>query len=250
MVTALIRNKAISEGGTDKPVRKSLVSLSEKDSQRLGKGLLIVTGIVVVGVGIWAGKKIIGKMVSNQESGKGFDEGLPAATAKKLKMGFENDGWPGTDEAKVREALMQIPSQESFEKVKRSYQKQFSSNLVNDLQDELSSSEYEEMIQIIRTKPQTDKDAKSGTSTVTPAQLDAWSVRLKEAFDYETWGMFGGTDEDAILAVVREIPTQRAAMQLSVAYQKKYGTALWDDLKDELSDDYISQITSMIQQKP
>ena len=250
MVQTHIRNKALPGGGTDKPSRNRLVSLSQKDSQRLGKGLLILGGIIVLAGSFWIGKKIIGKAVSNKESGKGFDEGTPAAIAKKLMMGFENDGWPGTDEEKVREALIQIPSQESFEKVKRSYQKQFNKNLVNDLQDELSSSEYEEMIQIIRTKPQTDHDAKTGGGGVTNAQLEAWSVRLHEAFNYSTWGMFGGTDEDAVLAVVREVPTQRAAMQLSVAYEKKYSTNLWADMKDELSSDYINLITGMIQQKP
>lgn len=250
MVQTLIRNKALPGGGTDKPSRNRLVSLSQKDSQRLGKGLMIVSGLIVIGVATWIGKKVIGKAVSNNESGKGFDEGSTAAIAKKLKMGFENDGWPGTDEEKVREALIQIPSQEFFERVKKSYQKQFNQNLVNDLQDELSSGEYEEMIQIIRTKPQTDAEAKSGSSTVTNTQLDAWSVRLKEAFDYETWGMFGGTDEEAVLAVVREVPTQRAAMQLAVVYEKKYSTSLWNDMQAELSSEYIQQITGMIQQKP
>ena len=51
---------------------------------------MIVGGIIVLGSAFWIGKKVIGKVVSNNESGKGFDEGSTAAIAKKLKMGFEN----------------------------------------------------------------------------------------------------------------------------------------------------------------
>lgn len=186
-------------------------------------GLLIAAG---VGGTIWLGRKIILDVISNKEELKSFDEGAPATTAKQIKMAFENDGWWGTNTEALRRALMAVASQEEWDSVIQSYQKQYHANLIRDMADELQSTEYNEMMQIIGSKP-----AKKGQAA--PAtQYRAWAKRLKAAFD-KTYGFLPGTDSVAVSVTLQEIPTQAAFVKAGVEYKTLYGTNLFDDLKAE-----------------
>lgn len=189
----------------------------------------IVYGLLAaatVGGTIWIGRKIILNTISNKEELKSFDEGTPATTAKQIKMAFDNDGWWGTNTDALREALISIASQEDWDKVIKSYQKQYNSNLIRDMADELQSTEYNEMMQIINAKP-----AKKGQAP--PAtQYRAWAKRLKAAFDKE-YGFLPGTDGVAVKVTLDEIPTQAAFVKVGVEYKTLYGTNLFDDLKSE-----------------
>lgn len=191
--------------------------------ERVIYGLLIAAG---VGGTIWLGRKIILDVISNKEELKSFDEGDPATTAKQIKMAFENDGWWGTNTEALRRALMAVASQEEWDSVIQSYQKQYHANLIRDMADELQSTEYNEMMQIIGSKP-----AKKGQAA--PAtQYRAWAKRLKAAFD-KTYGFLPGTDSVAVSVTLQEIPTQAAFVKAGVEYKTLYGTNLFDDLKAE-----------------
>lgn len=205
------------------------------------KILYSILGIGIVGGGIFFGRKIILKKVANREENKSFEDGTPATYAKQLKMAFDNDGWWGTDMTKVRSTLMAIPSKQIFIKVQESYKKLYNSNLVTDLSDELQTSEYDEMLQIIAQKPD-----KVGSKPVDPTlNYVGWAKRLKAAFDKE-YGFLPGTDDNAIQAVINEIPTQKAFVSMAIAYKKIYGTAVLVDLKSESQfgeyDGYLAQI--------
>lgn len=190
------------------------------------KLLYSAIGLAVLGGGVYFGRKLILNKVANKEENQSFEDGSSATIAKQIKMAFENDGWWGTNTTALRNALRQISSKDEFVKVQKSYQKLYNSNLLKDMSDELQSTEYNEMLQIIAGKP-----TKKG-QTPTVNAYDAWAKRLKAAFD-KVYGFLPGTDSDAIVAVFNEIPTQTAFIQTAVFYKKLYGTNMLDDMKAE-----------------
>lgn len=209
------------------------------------KLLYSLIGLGIVGGGIFFGRKLVLKSVANREEKKSFEEGTPATYAKQLKMAFDNDGWWGTDTEKVRSTLTEIPSKQVFLKVQESYKKLYNSNLITDLSDELQTTEYNEMLQIIAQKP----DKTGGKASSAYNVFDGWAKRLKAAFDKE-YGFLPGTDEEAIKAVFNEMPTQKAFYITAVFYKKLYAANLMDDLRGELEAWELSEYLKMITSKP
>lgn len=192
--------------------------------------LLSLGGIVIIGGGIFLLNRWWRKRQANREEHKSTVEGSEADFAKRIKVAFENDGWPGTNNELLRQVIREIPSRDLFTKVDISFQRMDEKKrpLMKALQDELSSTGYEEIRAIILAKPQ--KIVKG----VKPVyDYSKWAIRLKTAFD-KTYGPLPGTDEDAIRAVFLEIPTQAAFVEVGKSYQQQYGRSLIDDLKMEL----------------
>ncbi len=109
--------------------------------------------------------------------------------------------------------MQQVPSQENFKEIIKSYQKLYNTNLLKDVSGELQSSEYNEMISIIASKPDKYKPGKAPVYN-----YKAWAKRLKAAFD-KSYGFVPGTDEDAIRAVFVEIPSRAAFGEVAKAYR-------------------------------
>ncbi len=83
-----------------------------------------------------------------------LEVGNPATFAKQLKMAFDNDnyaGW-GTNEKMVIQVFNEIPSKSMYTKVQKEYANLFGKSLNADLEDELSSEEYNELIRILNAK--------------------------------------------------------------------------------------------------
>ncbi len=206
-------------------------------------------GIVVLGGSFFIGRTIFRNARANNEQKKTFEEGNPAAYAQQLKMAFENDnyfGW-GTDESIVRMVIRKIPTKDFFKKVILSYQRLYAESLMADLKNELSSSEYSEMMAIVAAKP--DTILASTNARINSSQYLAWAKRLKAAFDISYWFM-PGTDEEAIKAVFIEIPTQKDFQQVAAAYTKEFGNELLTDLKAELELWEYAPMMELINQKP
>lgn len=220
----------------NKPTAKSDDKLTAKEVIMYSAG-----GLLLLGGGIFLTTRLVKKVKSNIQENRSFEEGTPATFAKGIKMSFENDGWPGTNLTELRNLLRQIPSKDAFEKTASSYQKLYNSNLYRDMADELKSSEYSEMMNIIAAKPQ---KLINGQPPVYNYQ--AWAKRLKAAFD-KTYGFMPGTDEEAITAVFSEIPSQTAFVEVGKAYAQEYSSNLIEDMKAELEfweyDDYMKIIT-------
>jgi len=188
-------------------------------------------GFVVVGGSFLLGRSLIRKAVSTSEEKKTFEQGNPAMYAQQIRMALENDGWPGKDLAALRSVVQAIPSLAEFKKVINSYQRLFNRSLMMDLKKDLKTSEYNEMLAILAAKPA--KGNTAGPVQLTLTQYQSWAQRLKAAFD-KTYGIFPGTDEAAIKAVFREIPTQTAFQRLGAVYKTMYGNDLDKDLRSEL----------------
>jgi hypothetical protein len=196
------------------------------------KEKLVYGCIALLGIGgsAWFITHLVRKKIANAEEKKSFEEGTSATTAKKIKMAFENDGWWGTNTKALREELIAVPSKEEWDKVKKSYEKLYSTpgniaNLITDLSDELQSTEYNEMLQIIGNKPE-----RAGQTTGN--MYRAWAKRFKAAFD-KSYGFLPGTDSEAVSVTLREIPTQQALVNTGIEYKKLYSTNLMKDLEAE-----------------
>jgi hypothetical protein len=185
------------------------------------------------------------KSVANKEEKQSFEDGTPATYAKQIKMAFDNDGWWGTDTAKLRTTLREIPSKQVWLKTQESYKKLFNSNLITDMTSELQSTEYDEMMQIIGEKP----DKTGGKVISTSVEYVGWAKRLKAAFD-KSYGFLPGTDVEALVAVLNEIPTQKAFIMTGIAYQKLYNTNVMTDMQSESEFGQYSDWMKIILSKP
>lgn len=195
---------------------------------------------------IFFGYKMYQKVVSNSEKGKSFGEDEHATWADQIHNAITNDGvFVGTDEVALRKTLIAIPSRQDFEKVEKSYKKQFKANMSEKIRGDLSTTEYNEMKAIIDSKPLKAKDA--GIPIYDP---QGWAIRLNAAVNYQTWGWLWGTDIDALRAVLLEIPTQQGFLDTAEAYKAEYGVLLMDDLLGDLSLSEIVEFTELVKGKP
>lgn len=207
--------------------RKSYLNETDKKVIRV---VAYTLGTVVVGGGLFLlGRHIYRNATSNKEQNKSLDDNSVANLAKRLKMAFDNDGWWGTNVEAVRQAFVDLPSKEFFQAVIVSYKKQFQRNLIADLTDELTTTEYYEMQNILAGKP----DKTGQTQTYSSNVAITYAKRLNAAVNYTVFG-FPSTDEDAIHQVLNEIPNQQVWQQTKQAYQKQYGVSLEADLDDDL----------------
>ncbi|NCT73984.1 MAG: annexin [Chitinophagaceae bacterium] len=192
-----------------------------------------IVGLLMIGGSFFIGRSLIRKARATAEEKKTYEDGSPATFAKQINMAFENDNWLGwgTDEEALRKTLQAIPSKEAMRKVINSYQKLYARAMMADMQSELTTSEYNEMLAIIAAKPETGGSAIEAQST--PLQYQSWAKRLKAAFDITYW-FIPGTDEPAIKAVFMEMRTQADFWQTAAAYQSLYGSELLKDLQSEL----------------
>jgi len=209
------------------------------------KQKLIIGGILTAGVLGYFGYQAYKKAKADKELRKSYDEGEPSYYANKLKEAFSR---LGTDEEAVREVLVVIPSKEFFDRVVKSYQIITGDSLPQVMIDELNETEYTEMIQILATKPE------KGTNQVAPTLNDkqylAWAKRLKAAFDITYWYL-PGTDNDAIRAVLSEIPTKGAFQKTGEAFKTiSGGKDLMEELMSELEFWERSEFKEIINSKP
>lgn len=203
-------------------------------------------GLIVLGGAVILGRKLILRSTANKEELKTFESGSSAAFAKQIKMAFDNDGWWGTDTKALRQALRDIPSKQEFVQVLNSYSRLYNRSMMRDMQEELKSTEYEEVLAILAAKP--EKAGGAGQPTGYTQYL-AWAKRLNAAFNIH-YGIFPGTDEDSIKAVFMEIPTQSDFQQVATVYKQTYGNDLISDLKGELEFWEYGPMMQLISSKP
>lgn len=212
------------------------------------KALIVLGSVLGGGLLTWMTVKLIRRFVSNNEEKESFEEGTSATIAKQIKMAFENDGWFGTNTRDLREILIAIPSKEEWEKIIKSYERLYSeptkkANLLKDLSDELQSTEYNEMMQIIGAKP-----AKKGGPPSTN-QYRAWAKRFKAAFA-KSYSFLPGTDSESVTATLREIPSIQAFVNTGVEYKRLYKANLMKVLESEAEFGQWAEWKKIIVQKP
>ncbi len=112
-------------------------------------GIGTVTGL------FFLGRHFIHKKAVKHTEKHSAEEGNPATYAKQLRMAFQNDndfGW-GTNEELVYSTIREIETKAAYAKVQSAYYTLYGKSLNADLEDEMSSDEYNEVIRIISAKP-------------------------------------------------------------------------------------------------
>lgn len=222
-----------------------IIQQNDPDDSKMNLKEIVIysaIGLVLVGGTIFLVRKAIRETVASGEEKKSLETDSSATYAKQIKMAFENDGWWGTDEEALRAVLRRIPTKEFYKQVAASYKRLYNSPLTADMQDELTSTEYEEMMMIVAAKPEKKGDPPTYNYL-------AWAKRIRAAVSVY-YGIFPGTDEDAIKSVFLEIPTQAAFKKVEQAYVKEYGDTLMYDLEGDLSQSYIDEYMAIIKKKP
>ena len=221
--------------------KKRMLSLTQEEQ----KWVKYFIAFVILGGGSAAGFYFLYRWLKNQqadrEASMGFDTGNPASYAKRIRQSL--DFFWGTDEESLRRTLREIPSYSFWEDTVKSYRRQYERNLINDLESDLSNTEFVEMMQIVNSKRQPGEG-------ITQAKLQAWADRLKAAFDYKAANLFDSVDRDAIKAVLNEVPSKVDWESLKTAYQNRYVDDLWEVMKDELWWWELDDLEAIINKKP
>lgn len=191
-------------------------------------------GLLLLGLLYLIIRKGIIKGRDKNESRKGLDKGAAASYARRLYKAMENDGYPGTDEVKLREVMLEIPDWKTWEEVQRSYEKQYQTVLVDDLDGELQTAEYDEMMEIIN-------QFKLPQDQVTEAHHESWAKRLWNAWSVTCFMGWPCTDEDAAMAVAKEVKAKNAWRGLERKYKEMYGSELQDDADSEMDGYWFTQ---------
>lgn len=189
-----------------------------------------ILGSAAIATAGYFGYKAFRSVVSNQAGKESLETGTPAYYAQSIRMGIDNNNWAGTDTAKIRATILEIPDKHTFRKVEDNYKRQYGVMLFADLKKHLKTTELDEMQAIYRIKP--ERADKNSQPIYDPY---AWAIRIHSAVNYETWGLMWGTDLDAIKQVIREIPNQKSWDDLKEAYESKYSASLIEEIDGDVS---------------
>lgn len=111
-------------------------------------GLVTATGLIL------AARLLIKKIKKSSAEKNSLKEGDPSTYARQLKMAFDNDNWAGwgTNTKMVMQVFTDIPSKSAYQKVQNAYLGLYNKSLNADLESELSSDEYNQVIKILSSK--------------------------------------------------------------------------------------------------
>ena len=218
----------------------------------------IVLGALGIGAGtglFFLGRSIIRNAAFKSAVNKTDDIDNPENAAQRLINAFANDapfGW-GTDEVAIRETVRAIGHRKNWEAVKVAYKRLTKGrNLMNDLDAELSRSEKREIDLILSSLPANSNEAAQlSNGLVTTRQLDTWAERIYQASIYESSYLWPwGTDEDAIYAVLHELPKAATICQLEQTYKRKYSIGVMQQIFNEMQGEELNRAIRIIKNKP
>ncbi len=169
-----------------------------------------------------AGNRAVAATVSRQAPADAGSDRLDAA-AEELNEAME--GW-GTDEDAVYSALGQFPGSVAL---RTKYQALAGSSLEADLRDELSGSELDRALRLY-----------FGHS----AAVWDTAIRLRDAMEG------AGTDEDAVLEILRAQTSAGARATLQSVYRDATGRTVEADINDDFSGDELNEALIALREGP
>ncbi len=123
------------------------------------KNLKVVAVYSALGLGTATGvflllRHFYKKARKSQVERRSLTEGDPSTYARQLKMAFDNDNWMGwgTNTDMVMQVFQNMPNKATYQKVQGAYATLYNRSLAADLEDELSSEEYNQVVSILSTK--------------------------------------------------------------------------------------------------
>jgi hypothetical protein len=159
---------------------------------------------------------------------------------------------PGTGEETIYRTLTRLHREpDAVKELEDAYQRLFNEPLLQALRGDLDDEEFDYASGLLG-KPVTP-GSKQRIDPAVPVALAGWNalaLRLKAAADYQTWGFLGGTDEEAIFAVLQPLAGDPEKIaKIKAAYAAISGgktSALVDMLKDELSGDELDHALELV----
>lgn len=152
----------------------------------------------------------------------------------------------GTDEELIYVTLQKLERDPAAIRTLRStYQTRYGHDLETEIRDEMSGSELDFALELLGINPASGRAVATGPPS-TQAQFDAAARRLEAAMTGQI-----GTDEEAVYATL--LPLNRNAAlstQLKAAYQRIFGRALEDDIRNEMSGDELSYALYLLNAPP
>ena len=110
-------------------------------------GIGTATGIILLG------RRFINKSKQNKAQKSNLIKGNPSTYSTQLYMAMGNEHWYSqADKPSIFSILNAIPSQAMYAKVQDSYKNDYKTNLNADLEQKLSSDEYNEAVRMISLK--------------------------------------------------------------------------------------------------
>lgn len=158
----------------------------------------------------------------------------------------------GTDEEAIYRALTRLQrNPESVRRLEEKYSQLFTETLMHDLEEDLDQEELD-FAKGLMGKPATT-NSKQRIDDSTPTSSGGWNdlaQRIKDAAEHSPFLFFGGTDEEAIFAVL--LPLSGDANKIS-AIKQAYtritngpDTALVDELRDEMSGEELAYALELL----
>jgi hypothetical protein len=214
-------------------------------------GVILLSGglLFLIGRSIMRGAKY------KASFNKTDDPTTPEYHAQRLYQGMNPDSpfGVGTDKEIIRATISSVPHRKFWESVKDAYRRMTKGgNLMDDLASDLSRTEKRDIDMILSVMPRDAKEAKDyDPSVVTQPRLEAWATRINAASQHESsWLWPYGTDEEAVYAVLRELPSALAACQVDRTYLQLFGKGMFTELNDELDSAELQTAYQIIMQKP
>lgn len=181
-----------------------------------------------------------------RERADSLEDGTASSYANRLQMAFDNDGWWGTNVPAVRRVLLDIPNADLWKGVIKSYRNiTKGSDLLTDMQDELTTTEWLEMQAIFSTLP-----AGSGSGTLRQFNPLSIAKRINAAIKNVWFGFWEDVDNDAVDKALEEVPTKRDWRDVATSYLQEFSVRIEDDLNAALWKWYGEDWEAVIQAKP
>lgn len=213
--------------------KKNSLGIINVDTAGLVKPILVLTGLGVIAFLIWQTKRSIQytqkKNILSNSTEKGSTENL--ATRLKNAMG---DSYDGTDEKAIFDVFSEIKTQREFEAVQKDYNKLTNRILMEDLANELTSTEVETLTQNIQAKATKVGQKAPDNSEQFAGKLVELLKKSDGVCDYGTWfspGACYGSDLDGIFHIFEMIPNNEIYEKVKSIYQTKTGRTLKNDLE-------------------
>lgn len=203
----------------------------------------LLTG-AAIGVVVYIAKKSMKEQKADKADQNSFKEGTAESTAKDIHMALHNGGMPGGDMPKLRLLISGIKSQEEMSEIAAAFKTQYDKELYRSMEDILQPSEYMELRAIKDAKPE-----KKGQKVAGDVLYKQWAKRFKSAFEYK-YLMFDAVNVEGLKTTMKDVPTQRAFVNVGVEFFKAYKINLLDLLRDKLHDWDYYPVLKLLTDKP
>lgn len=116
---------------------------------------------IIVGLG-FLGRHIVSSIKEDNAQKRNTTEGDPSAFATQLYMSMGNQHWySGSKSLEVFKIIRLIPTKSVYSQVQTMYKDNYHTNLNQDLQQRLTPDEFNEVINMLKNKPDGDKESLS-----------------------------------------------------------------------------------------